>query len=66
MPEAADGHASAADFDFYEDSDSLLPIGVTAPPPNLPHRHPHLQQLRGQSMAGKPPPRKPAQIVAGV
>ena len=42
MPEAPDGQASAADFDFSENVDSSLPIGVTAvtAPPSassLPH-----------------------------
>jgi hypothetical protein len=65
MPEAADGHASAADFDFYEDSDSLFPIG-TGPAPILPHPHPRLQELRGQNMPGKSPPKKPTPDVIGV
>jgi len=70
MPEAPDGQASAADFDFYEDVDSSLPIGVTAvtaPPSASSLPHPRLQELRGRPMAPKPKPaKKPAVIVSGV
>ena len=48
MPEAPDGQASAADFDFYEDVGSSLPIGVTAvtaPPSASSLPHPCLQEL---------------------
>jgi hypothetical protein len=61
MPEALDGQASASDFDFYEDSDSIHPVAATpVSSTSTTLSHPRLQQLRGtQKMPS------PALVVAG-